>query len=153
MSIKHKIMDLIAKRDHSEKELRTKLRRLKDFQDNKKPRYSVEEIDQAVTWAKDNKWLKPSDQLSVTVARTLHNKSKGIRYINAYLKEKGLPPQVADEDQELDKAIKLLRRKILNKTWDSNLKLKLSRFLISRGFHADTVAKALKGVSSEKSSS
>lgn len=153
MGIKHSIMYYLAKRDHSEKELKTKLKRLKDFQDKKKARYTPEEVDQAIQWAKDNQWLKPSDQLSESVARALHNKSKGIRYINAYLAQKGLPPQPTDEDQELEKAIKLLRRKIMSRVIDSNLKLKLSRFLISRGFRGDIVAKAIKGVISEKSPS
>ena len=153
MNIKNKIMEYIAKRDHSEKELKNKLRRLKDFQDRKKPRYSVEEIELGIEWARDNKWLKPGDQLAVSVAQTLHGKKKGIRYINAYLAKKGLPSQPMDEDQELEKAIKLIRRKIINKTMDSNLKLKLSRFLISRGFPHNIISKALKGVMSEKSSS
>lgn len=153
MGIKHSIMYYLAKRDHSERELKTKLRRLKDFQDKKKPRYTPEEIEEGVTWAIENKWLKPKEQLSESVARSLHNKNKGIRYINGYLSQKGLPPQSEDEEQELEKAIKLLRRKILNRTIDSNLKLKLSRFLISRGFGSAVVAKALKGVISEQSSS
>ena len=153
MSIKHKIMEYIARRDHSEKELKNKLRRLKDYQERKKPRYSAEEIDGAIQWAWDNKWLKPGEELSESVARTLHNKKKGIRYINAYLTQKGLPHQPLDEEQEMSKAIKLIRHKIIDKTWDSNLKLKLTRFLISRGFPQHIISKALKGVMSEKSSS
>lgn len=153
MGIRHSIMYYLAKRDHSEKELKMKLRRLKDFEDQKKPRYTSDEIDAGITWAIDNKWLKPKEQLSESVAHSLHKKNKGIRYINGYLYKKGLSPQSVDEDQELEKAINLLRKKILNKTVDSNLKLKLSRFLISRGFGSATVAKALKGVISEKSSS
>lgn len=145
-------MYYLAKRDHSEKELKMKLRRLKDFQDKKKPRYTAEEIESGIQWAVENKWLKPREQLSESVARSLHSKNKGIRYINAYLSQKGLPSQSVDDEQELEKAIRLLRKKILNKTVDSNLKLKLSRFLISRGFGSATVAKALKGVISEKSS-
>lgn len=136
-------MYYLAKRDHSEQELKTKLRR----------RYTLEEIQDGITWAIKNKWLKPKEQLSESVARSLHNKNKGIRYINGYLSKKGLPPQSENEEQELAKAVKLLRKKILNRTIDSNLKLKLSRFLISKGFGSAVVAKALKGVISEQSSS
>lgn len=146
-------MYYLAKRDHSEKELKQKLRRLKDFQDRKKARYSPDEIDQAVAWAKDNQWLKPSEQLAESVAHSLHTKGKGIRYVNAYLRQKGLPVQAADDELELEKAKKLLHRKLLHKTLDSNLILKLTRFLISRGFPANIVSQALKGVKSEKSSS
>lgn len=152
MSIRNKIMEYIARRDHSEKELKAKLRRLKDFQDRKNARYSTEEIDQGIEWARVNKWLKPSEQLAESVALTLHKKKKGIRYINAYLAQKGLPSQAMDEAQEIEKAIKLIRRKIINKNMDSNLKLKLTRFLISRGFPQSVISKALKGVVSEKSS-
>ena len=153
MSIRNKIMEYIAQRDHSEKELKSKLRRLKNFQDRKSPRYTIEEIERGIEWAYVNKWIKPSDQLSEAVAHTLHKKKKGIRYINAYLAQKGLPSQKLDEELELDKAIKLIRRKLIDKTVDSNLKLKLTRFLISRGFPANIISKALKGVISEKSSS
>lgn len=152
MGIRNSIMYYLAKRDHSEKELRAKLRRLKDFEDRKKPRYTAEEIDQGVAWAADSKWLKSSDQLSDSVARALHNKNKGIRFINAYLAQKGLPAQTVDEELELAKAVKLLRKKLISNSVDSNLKLKLSRFLISRGFRADIVSKAIKGVMSEKPS-
>ena len=143
-------MEYIARRDHSEKELKAKLRRLKDFQDRKKSRFSVDEIDQGIEWARVNKWLISGDQLAVSVARTLHGKKKGIRFINAYLAQKGLPSQSMDEELELEKAIKLIHRKILNKSIDSNLKLKLTRFLISRGFPSNIISKALKGVISEK---
>ena len=150
MNIRHKIMEYIARRDHSEKELKAKLRRLKDFQDRKKPRFTVDEIDQGIEWARVNKWLISSDQLAVSVARALHGKKKGIRFINAYLAQKGLPRQALDEDLELEKALKLIHRKIVNISIDSNLKLKLTRFLISRGFPSNIISKALKGVISEK---
>ncbi len=61
------MMDYLARRDHSEKELRTKLQRC-DF--------SQEEIEKALDFAKNNNWLPKSEELSEKVAQQLHQKKK-----------------------------------------------------------------------------
>lgn len=154
MSIKRRVMDLIAKRDHSEKELQQKLSRLKKW-DNKKERlYSDEEISNVITWARENRWLQDSSYLSARWAEALTKKKKGIKYINAYLNQKGLPAVSKNQEVEVDKAILLLRKKLQTKAiqtaieeagkLDRNIKLKLTRFLISRGFDQETISSAFK---------
>lgn len=153
MSIKRRVMDLLAKRDHSEKELQQKLARVKKW-DNKKERlYSDEEITQVITWARENRWLQEA-YLSERWAETLNKRKKGIKYINAYLGQKGLPAVSKNLDIEEDKAVDLLRKKLKTKSFqaafneagkmDRDIKLKLIRFLASRGFDQETIQRAFK---------
>jgi regulatory protein len=154
MSIKRRVMDLIAKRDHSEKELRQKLSRVKKW-DNKKERlYTDEEIASVISWARDNRWLQEGSYLSERWADTLNKRKKGIKYINAYLNQKGLPAVSKNQEVEVDKALNLLRKKIQNKAFqkaiedagkmNQEIRLKLTRFLISRGFDQETIRSAFK---------
>lgn len=147
-------MDLIAKRDHSEKELQQKLSRVKKW-DNKKERlYSDEEIAGVISWARDNRWLQEGTYLSERWADTLNKRKKGIKYINAYLNQKGLPAVSKNQEVEVDKALNLLRKKMNTKAFqkaiegagklDQEIKLKLTRFLISRGFDQETIRSAFK---------
>jgi regulatory protein len=144
-------MDLIAKRDHSEKELKQKLSRVKKW-DNEKARFSKErlytdeEIKTVIEWARDNRWIQEGTYLSERWAESLNRKKKGIKYINAYLSQKGLPAIKKDEEIEVDKAVYLLKRKIGSKELDPAMKAKLTRFLMSRGFDSETIRKAFKQV-------
>ena len=151
MSIKRRVMDLIAKRDHSEKELKQKLSRVKkwDRQESrfsKERLYTDEEIKTVIEWARDNRWLQEGTYLSERWAESLNRKKKGIKYINAYLSQKGLPAIKKDEEAEFDKAVYLLKRKIGSKELDPPMKAKLTRFLMSRGFDSETIRKAFKQV-------
>lgn len=149
-------MDLIAKRDHSEKELKQKLSRVKKWDNRKERLYTDEEIANVITWARDNRWLQDSGYLSERWAEALTKKKKGIKYINAYLNQKGLPAVSKNQEVEVSKAVILLRKKLQSKTFqkaveqagklDRNIKLKLMRFLISRGFDQETISSAFKAL-------
>ncbi|MCK6597058.1 MAG: recombination regulator RecX [Bdellovibrionaceae bacterium] len=143
MSIKKRVMDYLAKRDHSEKELKLKLSRLRSWENKKQPLYSKEEIEAVLLWAKTNKWLVAETALAERWSQALDRKKKGIHFINAYLNQKGLPPVKKNEDVELEKAIELLKRKIGQRSVDLSLKIKLKRFLLSRGFDSNTIKKAV----------
>ncbi|MCX7978329.1 MAG: RecX family transcriptional regulator [Bdellovibrionaceae bacterium] len=126
------LMELLARRDHSELELRKKLLR----------RYSSSEVELALRKAKEQGWLLPPETLSEKVASTLSRKMKSNRYINGYLRQRGLPPLTSNPDEELEKA----RRFIQNKTSRSKKaldKAKAARLLASRGFDAETIRKVL----------
>lgn len=144
MTISHakkRIMDYVAKRDHSEKELRTKLKRYAE----------ADIIDQAIQWAIEQKWLAAPEVLKEKFADQLHRRGKGIRSINQKLKAKGLPSTKSDFETEIVKARKLVFAK-----WDASdfngldfkqaqkLKAKIMRFLITRGFETDVVGQILK---------
>lgn len=132
-SAKVKLMDFLARRDHSERELIKKLLR----------HFSVEEIEEAILWARQHGWLAPADKISKKVADTLHRKHKGIFFINSYLREKGLPSVPKDSQVELEKARHLVKNKTRLLKPGTDGKQKLSRFLASRGFDGETIRKAL----------
>lgn len=131
MLVKDKLMDYLARRDHSEKELKRKLSKF----------YSPEEIEDAIEWARRQKWLPSADQLSERVASTLHRKFKGIHFINQYLREKGLPSVARNSDVEVEKALHLVKNKTRGSLPPD--KKKLTRFLVSRGYDSETIRKVM----------
>lgn len=138
---KKKVMDLVARRDHSEKELRTKLAL----------RCEPEIVEQTITWAKEQNWLAKPEVLAEKFAEQLGRRGKGIHKINQKLKELGLSSVKVNPENELEKAKHL----ILNK-WSSEdfhglgfkesqkLKAKIMRFLFARGFESGVVSSILK---------
>lgn len=136
---KKKVMDLIARRDHSEKELRTKLR--EKFADEGA---ADDIIAEAIEFAKDNNWLGDPNDLAHRMADMLHRRNKGIHYINNYLREKGLPAVEADRDLELEKALAIVKNKYdEDYEFSREEKAKVGRFLASRGFDSETVRKVI----------
>lgn len=131
-----KVMDLLAKRAHSELELRAKLEA--DFHQD--------DIDDAIEAAVDNKWLVDPQELSETLASELRRKNKGLHHINQVLESKGLPPVSEDSEQELEKAKQLLTSKFghdfaSEAPFPEALAAKAQRLLMSRGFDEDTISK------------
>ena len=159
-------MDLVALRDHSEKELRTKL--LTYFKRNFQYRQRAakkqgrdltaefasqqqeiaDAIEGAIEFAKTHQWICKPAGLSEKMARMLHRKNKGISYINNYLKEKGLPAVTQDRDLELEKALALVKNKYSDfpqLSYEDKRKeqARVARFLASRGFDSETVRKVI----------
>lgn len=136
---KKKVMDLLSRRDHSEQELRTKLRdKFSEVED------SDGAIDEAIEFAKGNNWLSDPSELSLRTAETLHRRNKGIIYINQYLEEKGLPAVETDHVLELEKALTIVKNKYdENYEFSREEKARVGRLLASRGFDSETVRKVL----------
>ena len=129
---KDKLMDYLARRDHSELELKQKLR---------KSQYSAEEIQEAIDWAKEQRWLPEPEKISQKVADTLHRKYKGIHFINQYLREKGLPTVGRNDELELEKARHLINNKASSRKRSE--RAKMARFLVSRGFDGEIIRKVI----------
>ncbi len=137
-SARNKMMDYLARRDHSEKELRKKL----------KDKFTPEEIDRAIAYGKTEGWIPNSEEgiqaLAEKTAATLRRKGKGTLYINNYLREKGLPRVAPNPSEELEKARELAHNKFSDiSKMDRKEKGKVARFLISRGFGLDIVRKVI----------
>lgn len=132
-------MDLLARRDHSEKELRKKLREKFSDEDD-----GLEAVEEAIAYAKDNNWLGDPSILAYRMADMLHRRNKGIHYINQYLKEKGLPSVETDRDLELEKALAIVKNKY-DEDYDFTRedKARVGRLLASRGFDSETVRKVI----------
>lgn len=139
LAAKRKTMDLIARRDHSEKELRKKLcEKFADEQDGLKA------IEEAITYAKENNWLGDPLTLAHRFGDMLHRRNKGIYYINNYLKGKGLPALEMDRALELEKAWRIVKNKYEEDyKFSREEKVRVGRLLASRGFDSETVRKVL----------
>jgi regulatory protein len=157
-SATEKIMDLLAKRNHSELELRQKLSRSCTLSDA--PAYSEAEIEQAIAFARDNNWMLPPEEIAERTAIELGRKRKGHRFINQFLKTKGLPPVTRDADEEFRKALDVVDSKLgpswhLDRTengegqplldYDAKKKInqKIYRLLANRGFDDETIRRVL----------
>jgi regulatory protein len=128
LSAENKLLALLAQRDHSEKELRTKLKK-----------YPVEDVNLAINKAKERNWLKPAEDLSYKVAAMLSQKGKGQLYIQNYLRQKGLPNIRMDEEEEFNKACRLIES-LRHKQKDF---IKWSRYLQNRGYETSIIRKVL----------
>lgn len=138
---KKKIMDLVASRDHSEKELRKKLT----------SRCEPEILEEALVWAHGQNWFVKPETLTEKIAEQLGRRGKGMGHINQKLEELGLSSIEVDQEREYEKAQKLALRRWspsefegLSLQESQNLKAKIMRFLITRGFESDIVSHILK---------
>jgi SOS response regulatory protein OraA/RecX len=138
-SARHKAMDFLARRGYSENELRLKL--LRD--------YPEDDVEDAITHVRENNWLSPPEEIAERVAAELGRKKKGHRFINQFLKSKGLPAVTKDLDSEVEKARELVSAKMKHDfetdgplPWEA--KMKAQRILMNRGFDLETIRKALQ---------
>lgn len=129
-TILDKLADYLARRDHSEKELKEKLQ---------KKSFNEDSIEWVISQASAKGWLKSPKELTQQIFLELNKKNKGILYINNQLQKKGLPSIPIDEDVEHSKAIELLSHKFEN---FPNLKEKdlekACRHLQAKGFTEQT---------------
>lgn len=131
-------MDYLARRDHSEKELREKLSK----------KFSEDEIETAILYAKENNWMIHPHELSEKVAASLGEKGKGIIYIQQYLNKKGLPSVTANYNYELTKAERLLES-LMKKRKDEDAQKwreKTQRYLVNRGYDSSTIREVIKQI-------
>jgi len=128
-----KIANHLSRRSHSEKELRDKLR----------SHFPAILIDEAISEAKQKKWLQEPYELALQVKDKLDSKNKSWRYIKKYLESKGLPLPEYDRDQEILKIKKLLMKKTKGEKDVSN-KLKLKSFLSYRLFEPSLISQVLE---------
>lgn len=125
----NKLMDYLARRDHSEKELREKL----------KKNFSHEEIDRAIQHAKDHGWMLDPTELAEKTALSLNRKGKGNLYIQQYLQNKGLPPLSAPIELEEERAMELTDV-LVERGSDID---KLQRYLKNRGYSIETIRRTI----------
>jgi regulatory protein len=138
---KKKLMDLVARRDHTEKELRKKLAL----------RCTPEIVEQTIQWAGAQNWLASPEKLKEQFAAQLSRRGKGIRKINQKLQEIGLEKVKADQDEELEKAKKLALAKWNAKDFkgldfkeSQKLRAKITRYLATRGYESQIIQSILK---------
>ena len=132
------MLGLLARRDHSAKELVQKLK-LREFPN--------EEIIKALEYAEEHDLIAESDKLAESFAHSLHRRKKGIKKINSILNQKGLPPVKVDSELEYEKALALAKSKQRLKKYapltDFKIRVRMAKFLQSRGFTNEIVSKVL----------
>lgn len=129
---------LLSIRDHSRRELKQKLSR----------KYSAEATAEALEWAENHQLLREEAAISQVLSQQLDRQLKSHRQIGAQLMKKGLPPQKANRDLELEKIRRLLGRKFRQevtsgKKFSYEEKIKAYRFLKNRGFSDSLIKIAL----------
>ncbi|MFN3696840.1 MAG: regulatory protein RecX [Pseudobdellovibrio sp.] len=136
---KYKVMELMATRDHSVKEVKKKL----------SPRCEVETLKLLLDWLQEQPWLPKEEKIQEQVIHALGRRKKGQNYINKKLSDMGLKSVRLNPEIELEKALDCVQNK-----WDKNefkglpfketqkAKAKVIRFLASRGFDLSTAQKA-----------
>lgn len=146
---RNKMMDYLARRDHSVLEIRQKL----------KGKFEQTEIDAAIDYGKSHGWLPNSAaaelQLAEKAANELHRRKKGALYINNFLLKKGLPGVETDFSIEFNKALELVNNKLeitleCSRLERVQLKAKIGRFLSSRGFEMNIIMSVVRKVLYEK---
>jgi regulatory protein len=133
-SARDKIVDYLARRDHSELELERTLSR----------DYPAEDVSDAIEFARQNGWLKAPEELARQVAEQLHRKNKGTRYIQQFLHSRGLPRVARDVDDEVRKGRELVLNKLgCEPPFEFDIQVKIRRLLANRGFDDDTIRKVI----------
>lgn len=136
-SILHKIADYLARRDHSSKEILEKLERKKIF--------TREEILEGLQKAQEAGWFLPEDELSEKVHAHLVRKGKSFKFIQQYLKNKGLPSTEFNREEEVQTICRHLEKKFQsfsNLEYDD--KQKVLRSLTQKGFDLSCCYEALR---------
>ncbi len=136
------MLNLLSRRDHSEKELIQKLI-IREF--------ATEEIEKAILYAREHDLIGESTKLAENMAQSLHRRKKGIRKINSVLQQKGLPQVKPDMETELEKAFALVNSKQRTKKFtpltDRTVRIRLGRLLQSRGFTNEIINQVLRKLS------
>lgn len=125
-----RVMYYLSQRDHSVKELTQKLARY----------HEKDEIEAAIQKADEYGYLADPKVISQRLAGQLARKGKGQRYINNYLKNKGLPIAEVAEEEELQTGRGLVERNLkFSPPYDLKQKQKIFRYLSNRGFRSAIV--------------
>lgn len=134
----NKAADILARRNHSEKELREKMGKF----------FEPDLIDKVIQEAWERHWLLPPEELAKNAAKSWSRSNKSARYIREQLKKRGLPPVEADEEEELQKMRTLLMKKfrltdLENLQLDYDERVKAFRYLRYRGFSDGLIRKVI----------
>jgi SOS response regulatory protein OraA/RecX len=129
-----KIAYYLGRRDHSELELKNKLKR----------RFDDQIIQKALKMATEKNWLKKPEELAKSLSYRLQKRNKGTNYIKNYLKKIGLPDSPPLEEDQILSCLDLLTTKFPEwKNFDYLQKQKPARFLLNRGFSMGVVKTVL----------
>ena len=121
---------IIAKRDHSVKELTDKLSR----------HHEMDEINDAIALADEYGWMKKPEDLAEAWKRVATRKKRGNLWLKNEMIKKGLPTHKMDPEEEIAVARELVLGKFGEAPWEQKVQGRIARFLTSRGFNFSIVS-------------
>ena len=138
----NKALDILSRRDHTEYEMRTKL---------KQKKYSGAQINGAVNKLFVNKLLDDAAFAQRYISSTIRCKAVGPRWLQQKLKQKGIEDNIISETiaglLDENKQLELIQQAIAK--WrklhprHAADRTRLTRFLLSRGFQMQTFNQAI----------
>ncbi len=136
------LIRLLSSRDYSEVKLRTKL---------KERKYSAEEIDEAIALVKSQNYLNESAYVEARI-KAFMSKGCSPRYIQQKLLQEDLKVEINviegvfnEHQKETSSQIKnLIQKKLKGPIKDYREKVKVIRFLMSKGHQLDEIQRELK---------
>ncbi len=144
-SLKNKILRLLTKRDHSAKEMKTKLKRYYEFSD--------EDFTSALAYVKELGYLPDEAKMAQSLINKWRREGRGKNYVSMKLKTRGIEigtldsVVLKDDENEIASARYFLEKKLRGqdlKELDFKEKQKLMRQMTSRGFSVSVVRDLIK---------
>lgn len=125
---------MLTRRDHSEKEIREKL----------KQRFDAQTISEVIEKLDSYGFLKEPEELARLWARALGAKGRGHRRISQELKKRGLPPIEFDDEDESARCREVFMKRFKSPSFlEMEDRAKAYRYLTYRGFNPDTIKRIL----------
>jgi regulatory protein len=134
--LRDRALRLLSRRDHSVRELKTKLKQRMSFEES--------DFEKVLEYLAKFNYLVSQDSLAARYVKEWRSQGKGRHWINGKLKTKGLPTaNLTDDDEEREAAKSFLAKKLrlnaLSKMPYAE-RARIGRSLISRGFSSTLVA-------------
>jgi regulatory protein len=148
LSLKGRALAMLAQREHSAAELRRKLMRRAAADPAADPAVEpAADVDEVIAWLRAHNYLSEERFVESRVHQ------RAARYGNLRIKQElaqhglALTPEAVQalRDNELERATEVWRRKYGNRPASAAERARQSRFLASRGFSAETVARVMRG--------
>ena len=139
-SLKGRALRLLSQREHSRQELERKLRPFEEVPG---------ELAQALDFLQAKDFINEQRVLESVVNRRASK--LGASRVKQELQAKGLDPQAVSDalqglrETELDRAREVWRKKFGQPALDANERARQMRFLLTRGFAAETVRRVVSG--------
>jgi SOS response regulatory protein OraA/RecX len=130
-----KIATYLGRRDYSSFELEQRLKR---------DEFKADEIKAALVEATQRRWILPPEELAMKVALALGHKGKSASHIEAYLKKLKLPIVTPTAQEEIQKALALVNKRLkLEPPFSYEQKQKILQFLTNRSYDEACIRKVI----------
>jgi regulatory protein len=141
----NKALDILSRRDHTEYEIRTKL---------KQKKYTATQINDTIDKLFVNKLLNDSAFTERYITTTIRHKEVGPRWLHQKLKQRGVRENIISEANanllNENKQLKLIKQAIIK--WQklhsqhATDRTRLTRFLLSRGFQMQSINQEINNI-------